>query len=256
MLVISRLSIVRMTSAASRMASVVSLKNAVQSTTTRSWVGAERLEHLLDAARRDHLGHLRGRRREQHPDAGGVVDHEGVDRLDSPALELGDEVGDRLALGVQVEQDAHVAELEGAVHEDDLLAELGRGGDREVDRDGGAADAALGAEDRDDLAGLAAGSPDRCRVGCAPAWRRRDPARLVALASADLADRGGQLVAAERLDQELARAGEHRAAQVVGLALDGHHHDRCVGHAATELLGRGDAVHVRHVDVHQHDIRA
>ena len=38
MLVISRLSIVRIISAASRMASVVSLKNAVQSTTTRSCV--------------------------------------------------------------------------------------------------------------------------------------------------------------------------------------------------------------------------
>ena len=35
-----------------------------------------------------------------------------------------------------------------------------------------------------------------------------------------------QLVGAERLDQELAGAGEHRAAQVVRLALDAHHHDR------------------------------
>ena len=58
----------------------------------------------------------------------------------------------------------------------------------------------------------------------------RHPALLVALAGADLPDRGGQLVAAERLDQELARAGEHRAAEVVGLALDGHHHDRRAGH--------------------------
>ena len=85
--------------------------------------------------------------------------------------------------------------------------------------------------------------------------RDRDAALLVALARADLADRGGQLVAAERLDQELACAGEHRAAEVVGLALDGHHHDCGAGHDRGELLGRGDAVHVRHVDVHQDDVR-
>ena len=44
MLVISRVSIVRITSAASRIASVVSLKLDVQSTITRSWVAAQRLE--------------------------------------------------------------------------------------------------------------------------------------------------------------------------------------------------------------------
>ena len=102
------------------------------------------------------------------------------------------------------------------------------------------------------------GSPDRVPLVAAPAARHggdRHPALLVALASADLPDRGGQLVAAERLDQELARAGEHRAAQVVGLALDGHHHDCRAGHDGRELLGRSDAVHVRHVDVHQDDVR-
>ena len=103
------------------------------------------------------------------------------------------------------------------------------------------------------------GSPDRVPLVRGAGRGRhggdRHPALLVALASADLADRGGQLVAAERLDQELARAGEHRAAQVVGLALDGHHHDCRAGDDRRELLGRGDAVHVRHVDVHQHDVR-
>ena len=77
---------------------------------------------------------------------------------------------------------------------------------------------------------------------------------LSALALVDLADRGGQLVRAERLDQELARAGEHRPAQVVGLALDAHHDDRRARRAERQLLGRGDAVHARHVDVEQHDV--
>ena len=100
---------------------------------------------------------ISGRRRgEQDPDAGRVVDDERVERLElAGLLELGHEVGDRLVLRVQVEQDADVAELERAVDEDDLLAELGRGGDGQVDRDRRPADAALGAEDGDDDAGLA-----------------------------------------------------------------------------------------------------
>ena len=132
---------------------------------------AQRLEDALDAGRRDQLGHLGRRRREQDPDAGRVVDDEGVDRLDLVAgLELGDEVGDRLVLRVQVEQDADVAELERAVDEDDLLAELGGGRDGQVDRDRRPADAALRAEDGDDLAGLA-GS----RLGAVPPWPDRRP---------------------------------------------------------------------------------
>ncbi len=106
------------------------------------------------------------------------------------------------------------------------------------------------------------GSPEPPVGACHPACRgrggdrdHRHPALLVALAGADLADRCGQLVAAERLDQELASAGEHRAAEVVRLALDGHHHDGRAGDARGELLGGGDAVHVRHVDVHQDDVR-
>ena len=82
------------------------------------------------------------------------------------------------------------------------------------------------------------------------------PALLVALASAHLADRRGQLVAAEGLDEELASACQHRSAEVVRLALDRHHDDRGARNGRGELLGGGDAVHVRHVDVHQHDVRA
>ena len=183
---------------------------------------------------------------------------ERVERVERPDLELGDEVRDRLALGVQVEQDADVAELERAVHDDDLPAELGGGGDRQVDRDGRPADAALRAEDRDDVArARCRPSPARRPTGAAPGGDRhgRHPALLVALAGADLSDRCGQLVAAERLDQEFACAGEHRSAEVVRLALDGHHHDGGGRDGRRQLLGRGDAVHVRHVDVHEDDIR-
>ena len=84
-----------------------------------------------------------------------MVDEEGVDGLGLPGLELGDQVRDGLVLGVEVEQDADVAELERRVHEADALAELGGRGDREVDGERGAADAALGAEHGDDPAGLA-----------------------------------------------------------------------------------------------------
>ena len=69
MLVISRLSIVRTVSAESRIARVVSLNDDVQSTIDEVVVAAERLDHPLDAGRRDELGHLRRRRREQDPDA-------------------------------------------------------------------------------------------------------------------------------------------------------------------------------------------
>ena len=150
-------------------------------------VAAERLEDLLDAAGGDQLGHLGRRRREQDPDAGRVVDDERVDRLELAGLELGDEVGDRLVLRVQVEQDADVAELERAVHEDDLLAELGGRGDGQVDRDRRPADAALRAEDRDDdagLAGLAGRRRGRAAGAATAAGDGGHPALLVALAGA------------------------------------------------------------------------
>ena len=82
----------------------------------------------------------------------------------------------------------------------------------------------------------------------------RHAALLVALAGIDLTDRGGELVAAERLDQELPGPGQHRTTEVVGLALDGHHDDGRGWDCRRELLGGGDAVHVGHVDVHQDDV--
>ena len=80
------------------------------------------------------------------------------------------------------------------------------------------------------------------------------PAALLALADVDLADRRGELVGAEGLDQELACAGEHRAPQVVGLALHGHHDDRRARQLRRDPLGRRDAVHAGHVDVHEQDV--
>src|SRR4051794_38752333 len=57
---------------------------------------AERLEHALRDDGCDQLGRLGRRRREQHADAGGMLDEESVERLRLAHLELRDQVGDRL----------------------------------------------------------------------------------------------------------------------------------------------------------------
>ena len=119
----------------------------------------------------------------------------------------------------------------------------------------------LGLKTRDDQARFAitaAATRADAPVGrAAGRGHRRDgePALLVTFPCAHLPDRGGELVAAEWLDQELARAGQHRAAQVVGFALDRHHDHRGARSGRGHLFRGGDAVHVRHVDVHQDDIR-
>ncbi len=135
-----------------------------------------------------------------------------------------------------------------------LLPRSAAADDGEVDGDRRPADAALRAEHGDELAGF----PVALRRDRGRSRDRgdRDPVLLLALPRVDLADRGAQLVAAERLDEELAGAGEHRPTEVVRLALDRHHHDRCGRDLGREQLGRRDPVHVGHVDVHQHDIRA
>ena len=88
----------------------------------------------------------------------------------------------------------------------------------------------LGLKTRDDRARLAGRACAAGRAGPRPAavpaaatgaMRRL----LVAFSRVDLPDRRRQLVRAERLDQELAGSGQHRSAEVVRLALDGHHHD-------------------------------
>ncbi len=71
----------------------------------------------------------------------------------------------------------------------------------------------------------------------------------------DAADRGDQLVVAERLDEVLARSRLHRAAEVVALALHRHDdHGRC-GQLLGQALGELDAIHDRHVHVGEHDVR-
>ena len=257
MLVISRLSTVRTVSATSRIDErrLVEPRGAVDD--HEVVLAAEGLEHALHDRRRDELGHLRRRRGEEDPHAGRMVDDERVERLRLAGFELRHQVRDRLVLRVQVEEDADVAELERGVDEDDRLAELRRGGDRHVDRDRGPADAALRAEDRDDLAVAVAAAAGRAGGAARGHDRGRRPAvGLLDLPGVDLPDRGRQLVAAEGLDEELARAGEHRAAEVVRLALHRHHHDGGVRDLGAHPLGCRDAVHVRHVDVHQHDVRA
>ena len=95
----------------------------------------------------------------------------------------------------------------------------------------------------------ARGAPDAVRGG-----RPRERALLL-LELVDAADRGDQLVVAERLDQVLARPGLHRAAEVVALALDRHDDHRRGGQLLSEPLGELDPVHDRHVHVGEHDVR-
>src|ERR1035437_8180121 len=126
-------------------------------------------------------------------------EREGVDRIRIVSiLELGDELGHGLVLGVQVEQYRDIAKLKRRVDECHLLAQLRRGGHGQVDGDRGSADTALGAEYGYDLTVF--------RRGEHPSRLRDDgPAGLLLLARTDLADRGRQFIAAEGLDQELAR---------------------------------------------------
>ena len=158
---------------------------------------------------------------------GRVVDDERVERLELAGLELREQVGDRLVLRVEVQQDADVAELEGARRPATTF----------LPSSVAAATARLTATVVRPTppfglktAMTVPGSPPPSLVGAPPPRAgRRDrrgghAAGLVALAGMDLSDRGGQLVAAERLDEELARSGQHGPAQVVGLALDRHHH--------------------------------
>ena len=129
---------------------------------------------------------------------------------------------------------------------------------REVRRDGGPADAALWREERDDLAGLAYARGRRERVHRHRRSRRgcRVASALDLLELVDVANGVDQLVRGERLHEELARAGEHRAAQVILLALNAHHDDRRLGDGVRDDLSGCDPVHVGHVDVHEDHVRS
>ena len=185
---------------------------------------AQPADDAPDVVDGDQLRHLRAGRCQQHADAGAVADERAVDHVHVAVGDVAQDVHDGLVLGVEVEQDAHVAELEAGIHEGDRLAQLRGQGHGEVDRERGAAHAALGREERHHPTRVALDGQGQRRVGRSRLGHH--PAVLLALASVHLTDGCAQLVRAEGLDQELTRAGQHRAAEVVGLALDAHHHDR------------------------------
>ena len=126
---------------------------------------------------------------------------------------------------------------------------LDRERNREVGGEHRLADAALAGEQHDHLA-------ERCRPRCAGAVRggRASEGALLLLELMDASDRGDQLVVAERLDQVLARASLHRAAEVVALALDRHDDHGRGGQLLSEPLGELDPIHDRHVHVGEHDV--
>ena len=262
MLVISRLSIVRIDvgRVEDGQRRVVEERRAVDDDEV---VGqAQRLDDPLDPGRGDELGHLRRRRGEQDADAGGVVDDERVDRLDvvrRPAR--APERGRRstCSCGFRLSRTPTSPNWNEPSTTTTCLPSSVAAATARLTATVVRPTPPLGLNTATTMPGSPRSSPAAAPAPAARGGRDRrrgrHPAGLVALAGVDLSDRGGQLVAAERLDQELARAGQHRAAEVVRLALDRHHHDRRGRGGPSQLLGRGDAVHVRHVDVHQDDIR-
>ena len=119
----------------------MSLTTAGMSTTIDLVDAAQQREDLLEVARRDHLGHLDARRREQDVDARRVAPQH-VGAGPTPAIRsVGRSRIDGASIG-HLEQRAQVAELEAAVDEHGPLAQLADG-DREVERERRLADAAL-----------------------------------------------------------------------------------------------------------------
>ena len=253
--VISRVRTVRITSALSRMASVVSLNDEAQSTTVSSWRDRSTSMTRLIAAgvTSSAISGEGGASRTLTPDEWAMT-KVSSDSGSPPESSSGTRSAIDLLFGFRFRRTPDVAELERAVEQADALASIRRRRDGRVDRDRGAAHPALRAEDRHDLARLLGAG----RGGHGLGGRHDgcgDPALLLSLAGVDLADRCRELVGAERLHEELAGAGQHRPAEVVGLTLHGHHHDRRRRHPAGHQLGGGDPVHLGHVDVHQDDVR-
>jgi len=216
----------------------------------------EKLEDVLDVRAGDELGRFRGRRREHHLDAGRVLDEDRLHHVGVGCLERPDEVGDRLRLWTHVEDHGDVPERQAAVHQNDGLARQLVQRHREVRGDRRPANTALRREERDDLAHLATGCR-RCRGSAGRGDRSHGRVACAAhlLQLVDVADRVDELVGREGLHEEFARTGEHRAAQVILLALDAHHDDRRLGDGVRDDLGGGDPVHVGHVYVHQDHVR-
>ena len=118
---------------------------------------AQQRHRLVEVADGDHLRHLDARRREQDVDPGRVAPQHVLEvRLLDPVRR---QVEQRRRVDRHLEQRPQVAELEAAVDEDGARAELAER-DREVEREGRLADAALGREHRDHP-GRAGGIADR-----------------------------------------------------------------------------------------------
>ena len=215
-------------------------------------------QDLLDVRPGDELRGLGIGGCEQDLDPRGVRHEDALEDLGVDLIERANKVGDRLRLRAHVEDHGDITEREAPVDQTDRLSSGLMEGDRKVRRDRGPADAALRGEERDDLP---AGRPDagpRRRAAAAGLGLRHllvaGPLHLLDLV--DVADGVHELIGGERLHQEFARAGEHRAPEVVLLALDAHHDDRRAGDGVRDDLGRGDPVHARHVDVHEDHIGA
>src|SRR5439155_1093588 len=95
----------------------------------------------------------------------------------------------------------------------------------------GAPDATLGTEEREDAPAAGFRRLDRLR-------RRR---AVGSAALGDASQRDHELVGAKGLDEELARASEHRTAQRLSLVVDGHHHDLRARALVADQLGGRDA---------------
>ena len=126
------------------------------------------------------------------------------------------DVDDALAVEPEVEEHAVVAELQVAVDEADLAAELAVERDGGVDGDGRRPDAALGAVEREDPAE---------RRACQEHVARRE-------AGQQALDPGQQLRRVERLDQVVVGTGAEALDLLLDLALGGQHDDRDVGRLA------------------------
>ena len=127
-------------SLASRNARLMSLRWLDMSMTMRAVDAPQERQHLLDVARRHHLGHLDARRGEQDVDPRRVApEHVAEVGLGDP---VGRQVQDRRRVDRHLEQRPQVAELEAAVDQDGPLVELAER-DREVEGDRRLADAAL-----------------------------------------------------------------------------------------------------------------
>ena len=113
-------------------------------------VHAQVIDHLAQIWRGDQVRALGRWRGEEHADSGGVVDHH---RVDDVAIGLAgfDRIHHRAVLRIQVEQNAHVAELQVGVHQADAAPRLAVECDSQVGGDRGPPGSALRGEDGDHL---------------------------------------------------------------------------------------------------------